>query len=66
MADIELLTEEQKNAIKTIFSESKKLANVNDSVLLKYMESIGYKPVKMSYLDIFRHLAGLTKDGEER
>ncbi|HHV86870.1 MAG TPA: hypothetical protein GXX42_13845 [Petrimonas sp.] len=62
MANIKLLTQEQKEALKTVINESKKLAKVEGSVLSEYMEAIGYEIVEISPLDLFNRLAGLKTD----
>ena len=59
MADIRLLTEDQKKAIQSIIAESKKLAKVEGSVLDAYMEDIGYEKIEIDYLQLFNHLAGV-------
>jgi hypothetical protein len=66
MANIELLTQEQKDALKTVINESKKLAKVEDFVLSKYMEAIGYEIVEISPLELFNRLAGLKTDEENK
>lgn len=65
MANVELLTQEQKDTLKTVINESKKLAKVEGSVLSKYMEAIGYEAVEIDPLELFNRLAGLKTDEEE-
>ena len=65
MENFEKLTLEQENAVKNIISESKKLIKVEGSILLAYLEAIGYEKKVESPLDVFKRLAGLKADDEK-